>query len=189
MLTNTLTPSLNSRLSLVARAARRGGILLALMLAACDAGEADDGEAPADVDVVVGEGDLIVAGAVERTSSATALNDAFVPTAAAHVTISVREYVGEDAAAPLVAEADVPFTGELPFTYEVRGDVDAEALADATLIVSVRMYNHAGDELAVGDLMSDTFISAELGQADVAVDVQGLESCSDAAAGGSCASE
>lgn len=161
-----LSPSKNS-VSRFSRIVHGCGLLIALMVAACDPADSE-----ADADVVAGEGALLVAGTVERQASG--FQGEFVPTADAHVRISARAYVGADAPAELVAEADVPLDTELPFTYELRGDVDPATLAEASLIVDVQIVNHAGDEIAAGDLLSMTFVEAELGQTDVVVAVEGI---------------
>lgn len=160
---------LRTPLSRLPRTVRGCGLLLALLVGGCDAPDAGG-----DADVVAGEGELLVAGTVERQTGASAFQGEFVPTADAHVKISARAYVGEDAPAELVAEADVPFDGELPFTYELRADIDPAALADASLIIDVQIVNHAGDALAAGDLLSMSFIEAEPGQTDVVVAVEGI---------------
>lgn len=143
------------------------GPLLALLVAACDPADAEAG-----ADVVAGEGALVVAGIVEREASG--FQGEFVPTADAHVRITARAYVGADAPAELVAEADVPLDSELPFSYELRGDVDPAALAEGSLIVEVQIVNHAGDGVAGGDFLSMSFVEAELGQTDVVVAVEGI---------------
>ncbi|MFO0551730.1 MAG: hypothetical protein U0271_25315 [Polyangiaceae bacterium] len=129
--------------------------------------------------------DTLVKGTVTRETTATTFNDEITLSADAHAKISLRRYQGEDAEAPLVTEIDVPFTG-FPFEYEVTGDPDAAFGAGDTLLLNIDVYNHAGDDMAVGDFSSEHTVEVDEAGAEVDVQVGGLESCSAPNAGGYC---
>lgn len=140
-------------------------------------------------DVVGGEGDLLVSGTVERESTANTDNTALTHDADNHVVITLRRYEGEDAGATLVVEIDEPVR-DLPFNFEVRGDA-AAAFGEARteLLVSVTVFQHAGTDLRVGDLTSETRSSVRQAGETLRIAVGGLEACGSANAGGFCVGE
>ncbi|RKZ93270.1 MAG: hypothetical protein DRR19_01630 [Candidatus Parabeggiatoa sp. nov. 1] len=134
---------------------------------------------------VVSDRSLLVSGHVEREFTDHTWNEEFVATDAAHVVIQVRRYEGEDVAAPLLAERDVPFKS-LPFDFDVRVAPKDMPRNDEQLLISVNIYNHEGTEGAVGDLIDEYRNMVEPRTEEVKIIVSGLESCDDPNAGGFC---
>ncbi len=134
-----------------------------------------------------GSGEIIVSGTVEREMTETTNNEPFVATDQAHTVITVRRYVGEDAEAPSVLQKDVP-VANLPFEFELRGEA-AKVLGDGdAFLVSVEVYNHAGDKSVVGDLVSEYQNQIKGQTRDMTILVSGLEACDASNAGGYCVS-
>jgi hypothetical protein len=132
------------------------------------------------------EGDLIVAGTVDRVFEEFSFNGPFEPNPGAHVRIEARAYMGEDGPSPLVAASDEPFAGELPFAFELRTRFPDAPVEAESLMIHVEVYNHPGTESAPGDLVTEIFTDAIVGDDDVVVKVSGLEACSAPNHGGFC---
>lgn len=103
----------------------------------------------------------------------------------AHVVITLRRYVGEDASAPLVTQVDVPFTG-FPFVHEVRGDSREVFASGRPLLVAASVLNHAGADAEVGDWISESSNKIDRAGQKLDVTVSGIESCDAPNAGGYC---
>jgi hypothetical protein len=133
-------------------------------------------------------GDLIVGGTVEREMEPTNWNEPFEPGDDAHMVFELRSYAGEDAAAPLFCRYSLPAQVP-PFEFRIgHTDLSPFEGSSGTLLLSINIYNHAGEDGAVGDLVSEYSNRFTEATDDAVIVVSGLESCDDPDAGGFCTS-
>lgn len=164
------------------------GILVSALLAACSSsvgGVGGGGAGGGSGGEAAGTADLLVRGQVTREMNPYTYNEEIVIAPEAHAVIELRRYQGEDAATIPVTKIDVPFTG-FPLSFQILGDVDAAFGTDDKLLLGVDVYNHAGTDLVVGDLVSEYSNDLEVPGLDVDILVGGLESCGAPNAGGFC---
>ncbi|NUP09195.1 MAG: hypothetical protein HOW73_24355 [Polyangiaceae bacterium] len=129
--------------------------------------------------------DFLVRGVGIREMTATTYNEEILPAPDAHAVVSLRRYEGEDASAPLVTEIDIPFTG-FPVPFEIDGDPVAAFGDSDTLLLRIEIFNHAGTDATIGDLVSEHSNEIQSAGTEVEILVGGLESCDAPNAGGYC---
>ena len=131
------------------------------------------------------EGEVFVSGTVTREMQPTNWNEPFVPTAEAHVIMTLGDFI-LDGPTTAVAERDLPFV-ELPFEFAICADAEmVEAMQQGELTVDMQIFNHAGDDVRVGDLISEYSNGIEGPTQGMEILVSGSEHCDDPNAGGFC---
>jgi len=129
--------------------------------------------------------DLYAAGTVSRNVTPTTWNEPFVASSDAHIQIQLSTAF-LDGPETVIVEQSLPFTS-LPFPFEICGDESqVEMMRQGELFISVNIYNHAGYEPKVGDLLSEHFNSLDGPSHELSILVSGLEHCSAPNAGGFC---
>lgn len=131
------------------------------------------------------EGEVFVSGTVTREMQPTNWNEPFVPTAEAHVIMKLGDFIN-DGPTYTRAERDLPFV-ELPFEFAICADAEmVQAMQEGELIIDMEIFNHAGDDVRVGDLVSEYLNTIDGPAQGVEIVVSGIEHCDDPNAGGFC---
>jgi len=131
------------------------------------------------------DGELYVSGTVSREFSETAWNEEFIAAPAAHVHMSIFTFFSDGPSAVL-AQRDVPFVS-LPFSFAICANAEEIAsLRQDQLAVSIDVFNHAGRDARVGDLLGEYLNSIDGPTNEMQITVTGLEHCDSPNSGGFC---
>ena len=134
--------------------------------------------------LVFSTGDVVLRGTISRELREHSDNRPFVLTADNHVVLSVRRYLGEDTAAPLLMGASLtlpPGPLALPRAYELRG---VPLPPDETLLID--LHFDAGGTARPLELTSEYRNELAPGATQLDIIVAGLEPCDAPNAGGYC---
>ena len=157
---------------------RLGGLAFACMLVACE----DGGEASEPLSCEAGE--WPVSGTVVREIGEHSWNEAFVAGPDAHMVVGLWAYYS-DGPGTALGEMDVPVS-DVPVDFGVCADAVVAEEHGGEFVVQVAIYNHAGTQGRVGDLINEVTHPFEGPTQDMVVEVFGLEHCDDPNAGGFC---
>ena len=111
----------------------------------------------------------------------------FVFTKDSKAVIRVHACRGEDAPCSLVTTHTITGIYRFPFSYEVKSAYAERCNRQGiTCTVGVEVISDGGDQAKVGDLINEYRIDITPPVTGLAIEVTGLESCSDPDAGGFC---
>jgi hypothetical protein len=130
----------------------------------------------------------LVSGILVRTEAEDTYNEPFVPVPEAHVVIGLDFFLPlASEVTEVVAEQDLPVQA-LPFEFELTGDPEVTFARSGSgqYQLRVRIFNHAGRRLAVGDMINEIPWPIRGVESDLRIEVSGLEDCWSAQAGWSC---
>ena len=147
-----------------------------------DGSSGDDGTTDGSLECE--QGAPLVSGTVHRELEDHTWNEAFEPTAEAHVVMRLYTYV-VDGPSTTIATHDVPFE-TLPFDFVICGDPEAAFADGGGYDVEVNVYNHEGDEYRVADLIDEYHDEVDGPTEGLEIVVTGLEHCDEPYAGGYC---
>ena len=151
------------------------GVCLVTVLACSSNGTQPVGPDGAGGDV------MLVSGTLVREENAHTWNEPFIADAAAHVKIQLLSFPAADGPAFPFVTLERPIVA-LPFGFELRSD---GLFSD--VILSATVYNHAGNEVRVGDLTNEYLEEIDgIITTNREIRVSGLESCDAPNAGGFC---
>lgn len=124
---------------------------------------------------------------VHNKSNPHSLNDSFIVTKDTHLIVTLSYAPFADGPSEKILSEDFTNIGGLPFTLEIAGEL--EKLFNKRLYnISAIVYNHSGNEVAVGDLVSEIITEVQADSRNIEVQVFGMEDCNAPNAGGFCTS-
>ena len=114
--------------------------------------------------------------------------EAFVFTEDSHAVVQLYYSISAlgDGPVELVAETTIEGVSSFPLAYRMKGNPKTVFAREGDYFLEARVFSGAGDEAAVGDLISEFYTPVPGPGAEVRVRVTGLESCDSPDAGGFC---
>lgn len=108
-----------------------------------------------------------------------------------HVVVQLVHYLGQASQASIVKEIRFSHVKALPLAYAITEDSSTGSSQDlfareGTYAVQTRVHSQAGDEVKVGDLITETSNIVSAPMRDMTVFVTGVEDCAAENAGGFC---
>lgn len=138
--------------------------------------------------LVLGKGDVILRGTIDREKTPTTQNDDLVAGKGAILSIELRAYKGTDAAAPLVfaevaplAEGPVTF----PIEYELRGDRSKLGAPGTKLMLSARIASGTGGK-GPTEMRTESRNDLDAAATQASFVMSGIEKCGSPGSGGYC---
>ncbi len=125
---------------------------------------------------------------VHNKSNPHSLNDSFIITEDTHLIVTLSYAPFADSPAETILSEDFTNIGELPLTLEIAGDLE-QLFNKRVYNISAIVYNHSGNEVAVGDLVSEISTEVQADSQNIEVQVFGMEDCHAPNAGGFCTSK
>lgn len=127
---------------------------------------------------------------VHDKSKSTSLNDDFVITDDTHIALRLHHQGGPDGPWENILVQDFSDIDELPFIFSIFGDLDKTFAKDSGYyLLSAKVYKHSGDEVYVGDLVSEIQTEVDPNDSNIEIKVFGMEDCDAPYRGGFCTSE
>jgi hypothetical protein len=132
-----------------------------------------------------GGDETLVRGRVVRTTSPTSYDQPVVlgSDSVARISLWSNPALGGDGISTLVVEQVLSPAPQPPFDFELSGPLPEPGSEQYYVEVDIEQH---GSAATVGDLKSEELNVVELPASDVVVEVQGMESCGAANAGGFC---
>jgi len=158
--------------------------LVCFSLIACG-GSSDNDTSITPQPAALCEGEVFASGTVSREFTPTTFNEPFIANEDSHVLIQLSTAFVDGPTTTLV-EQDTPFI-EIPFEFMICGDaMEIEAMRQGDLFIAVEVFNQAGINARVGDLVSESANVIEGPSSELEIIVSGLEDCDSPDAGGFC---
>lgn len=138
--------------------------------------------------LVLGKGEVLLRGKIDREKTPTTQNDDLVAGKGASLSIELRTYRGEDAPAPLafaesVALSEGPVT--FPIEYELRGDRSKLGAPGTKLFLSARIKAGTGGR-GPTEMMTESRNEIDASAKEASFMMSGIEKCGSPGAGGFC---
>ncbi|MBT6690710.1 hypothetical protein HOB10_00035 [Candidatus Parcubacteria bacterium] len=125
---------------------------------------------------------------IHDKSSEHSLNDDFVITDDTHILASVYYAPVADGLSETVLSKDFTNIDQLPLLFQIKGNLGEVFENERGYYLSVKVFNHSGDEVAVGDLISEFSNPISMEDRSLEIKVSGLEECGSENSGGFCTS-
>ena len=131
-------------------------------------------------------GESIKVTLIHDKSNPHALNDNFVITNATHISVSLYYAPYTDGGSETILSQNFINVDKLPFLFEITGDLGKIFKERTGYYLSVEVFSHSGDEVVVGDLISEMSTPIASSDSNVEIKVLGIEECGSLNAGGYC---
>jgi len=119
-------------------------------------------------------------------SNPYALNDDFAITNNTHIAVSLSYAPYAEGPSETVLSQDFFGIEKLPFLFSIAGALDKTFKDRSGYYLSAKVFKHSGNEVVIGDLVSEISTPVGPNDSNIEIKVFGMEDCGAPYSGGFC---